>query len=64
MFTLISALIELVWWPYEAWKHSAESSRMGVSPDKEKTLRFWYVFAMTVTVVILLAALAFYWLEG
>ncbi len=68
MSDLLSALIDLFWWPYEAWKHTTESSRVGVSPDEKKTLRFWYAIAMTATVVIValagLGALALYFLGG
>ncbi len=65
---LLSTLIDLFWWPYEAWKHTTESSRVGVSPAEKSTLRFWYAVAMTATVVIasivLLGALAWYWIGG
>ena len=50
MLNPLDILINLIWWPYEAWKHTTESSRIGVSPDEKKTLRFWYVFAMSLTV--------------
>ena len=66
MSDLLSALIDLFWWPYEAWKRTTESSRVGVSPDEKKTLRFWYMIAMTATVVIVaivvLGALALHWI--
>lgn len=68
MFNLLSVLIDLFWWPYEAWKQTTESSRVGVSPDEKQTLRFWYAIAMTATVVIvviaLLGALAFFAIGG
>ena len=68
MSDLLSALIDLFWWPYEAWKNTTESSRVGVSPDEKKTLRFWYAIAMTATVVIvviaILGTLAFHWIGG
>lgn len=68
MSDLLSALIDLFWWPYEAWKHTTESSLVGVSPDEKKTLRFWYAIAMTATVVIvviaILGTLAFHWIGG
>jgi hypothetical protein len=68
MSDLLSALIDLFWWPYEAWKNTTEFSRIGVSPDEKKTLRFWYAIAMTATVVIvvifILGALAFHWIGG
>jgi len=64
MFDLLLALIDLFWWPYDAWKHTTESSRVGVSPAEKKTLRFWYAIAMTATlvivVIVLLGALAFH----
>jgi hypothetical protein len=67
MDTLLSALIRLLWWPYEAWKHTMESSRIGVSPAEKKTLRFWYLFALAGTMVIAaiagLVLLAMYWLQ-
>jgi hypothetical protein len=50
MIDILLALIELFWWPYEAWKHSTESSRIGVSPDEKKTLQFWYAVGMTFTI--------------
>ena len=66
MSDLLSALIDLFWWPYEVWRHTTESSRVGVSPDEKKTLRFWYMIAMTATVVIVaivvLGALTLHWI--
>jgi len=68
MAEMLSALIDLFWWPYRAWKHTTESSRVGVSPDEKKTLRFWYAIAITATVVIvaiaILSAWAFHWVGG
>ncbi len=65
---LLSALLDLFWWPYDAWKHTTESSRVGISPDEKQTLRFWYAIGMTATIVIMVivlaCAIALHWLEG
>jgi hypothetical protein len=62
---MFETLIDLFWLPYNIWKHTTESSRVGVSQDEKDTLRFWYAVAMTATLVIvtivLLGVLAFYW---
>jgi hypothetical protein len=68
MDTLLSAIIKLLWWPYEAWKHTTESSRVGVSRDEKRTLRFWYLFALIGTLVIAVLAgavlLALWWFQA
>jgi hypothetical protein len=50
----LSALLDLVVAPYLAWKGGMESSRIGVSSDEKKTLRFWGCAAMMVTVLVLI----------
>ena len=57
MLDLIVSFIELLWWPYELWKKTTASSRVGISPDEEKTIRFWYRFALIATVGILASIL-------
>ena len=54
MAELLSALLDLVLTPYHAWKGGMESSRIGVSSDEKKTLRFWGCLAMMVTVLVLI----------
>ncbi len=66
MTELLSSLIRVLWWPYEVWKQATESSRVGLFPVEKKTLRFWYVIAMTATTIIVgivaLDSLALYWI--
>ena len=52
MEDLISALINLLWWPFETWKRTTESSRVGISPDKHATLRFWKRVALSGTILL------------
>ena len=46
MDAILDALIELMRWPYDAWKQSIENSRLGASEFDRKTLRFWKGFAI------------------
>jgi hypothetical protein len=58
MDQLIGVLIEILWWPYEAWKRSLENSRMGASKYDQETLRFWKWVAIAGTGVLLLLGMA------
>lgn len=64
MDNLISALIDLLWWPYETWKRTTESSRVGISPQEHDTIRFWRRVAWFGTIVIVVPLLVLWLLLG
>ncbi|MDD5261670.1 MAG: hypothetical protein PHD76_07450 [Methylacidiphilales bacterium] len=52
MGDLIEVLIQILWWPYDAWKSTTENSRVGTSPQEEKTIRFWATCAIIGAVIL------------
>lgn len=52
--SVLSMLLRLIWWPFHAWKETLENSRVGVSEEERRTLRFWRRAAIAGTVVVLL----------
>jgi len=61
MNDLLEFLIDLVRWPYEQWKRTTENSRVGTSPNEEKTLRFWRWFGIIGTSIICILGAILYW---
>lgn len=56
---IIEVLLKIIWWPYEAWRHSHENSRLGASELDRETARFWKWVALAITVLLIVGGLLF-----
>jgi len=61
---LLELLIDLVQWPFEHWRKTTENSRVGTSPNEEKTLKFWKLFGAVGTVIISIIGAILYFKYG
>lgn len=56
----LGCLLQLVWLPYQLWKAMTGESRVGTSEMDREVGRFWKGFAVTATVIVILAVIAWY----
>lgn len=57
----LGCLLRLIWLPYQFWQAMSAESRIGTSEMDRQVGRFWRIFAMIATIVVLSGGVAWVW---